>query len=58
MSVTQTKKMCSKVDHHRIHANPPALGRNTHPDSSEMVHAVKMYSFIQLQCTLSDIHTI
>ena len=23
--------------------NPPALGWNTHPDSIEMVHAVKMY---------------
>ena len=50
--------MSSKVDHYRMHANPPALGWNTHPDSGGMVYAVKMYSFRQLQCTLSDIHTI
>ena len=47
--------MSSKVDHYRIHANPPALGWNTHPDSGGMVYAVKMYSFRQLQCTLSYI---
>ena len=47
-----------KVDHYRIHANPPALVWNTLPDSGGMVYAVKMYSFRQLQCTLSDIHTI
>ena len=28
------------------------------PDSGGMVYAVKMYSLRQLQCTLSDIHTI
>ena len=51
--------MSSKVDHYRIHANPPALVWNTLPDSGGMVYAVKMYSFRQLlQCTLSDIHTI
>ena len=37
------KQMCSKVDHYRIHANPPALGWNTHPDSSGMVYVVNMY---------------
>ena len=56
--VCNSNKCPSKVDHYRIHANPPALGWNTHPDSGGMVYAVKMYSFRQLQCTLSDIHTI
>ena len=49
--------MSSKVDHYRIHANPPELG-GILTDSGGMVYDVKMYSFRQLQCTLSDIHTI